>query len=303
MIVIPPIPITPAMLTSSTVPYPDTARGEVAWATGTFAVGDERVHANKLWSCVQAHAGRTATPDADAAYWLFKRYANKFAMFDTLRSTPTVATSPLTVVIAPGERVDSIALTKMQAHQASITIDQGATRIYSESINLVDRPTRSWYDYFFRKITLRENEIRFNLPPVSNGVITVTLTHPTADVQIGNLDIGMQEYVGRVQFAPTDDADNYSKITRSVIDGSATLTPSVSVPKTSQTILVDKADVPRIRRLRDRLNAVRAIWCGLDEKSTSPYFQSLLISGIYRRMPINLKHLNHAEISLELEEI
>ena len=72
-----------------------------------------------------------------------------------------------------------------------------------------------------------------------NGVITVTLTHPTADVQIGNLDIGMQEYVGRVQFAPTDDADNYSKITRSVIDGSATLTPSVSVPKTSQTILVE----------------------------------------------------------------
>lgn len=304
MIVIPPITITPAMLTSSTVPYPDASVGEVAWVSGaTCAVGLERVSNYRIYSCVQAHTGRTTPPESDDAYWLEKCFANRYAMFDTLRSTKTVATSPLTVVITPGQRVDSIALMGMAAYEADINLAQGVTTLFDEVINLVERPTRGWYDYFFRKITTRENEIRFRLPPVSNGVITVTLTSPVGNVQIGTLALGMQEYLGRVQFAPTDDADNYSKITRSVIDGSATLIPSRNVPKTSQTILVEKADVPRIRAMRDRLNATPAIWCGLDEQVTSPYYQSLLINGIYRRMPISLKHLNHAEISLELEEI
>lgn len=303
MIVIPPITITPAMLTSSTVPYPDSSRGETAWTIASYAVDAERVSNQRIYTCVQAHSGRTSPPESDGAYWKEKCFANRYAMFDTLRTTKTVAASPLTVVITPGQRIDAIALLGCAAYAAQISEQQGATTIYDKTLNMVERETKSWYEYFFRKFSLRENDIRFDLPPVSNGVVTVTFTNPTGTVEVGGLVMGMQEYLGVLEFSPVNDATNYSKIERSAIDGTATILQRRNVPQTSQTIIVDRADVNRVRRLRDSLNAVPAVYCGLDEDSSHPYYQSVLIYGIYRRMPINLANPAHARINLELEEL
>jgi hypothetical protein len=98
-----------------------------------------------------------------------------------------------------------------------------------------------------------------------------------------------------------DDALNFSTVDRDFA-GNAILIPRRTLPKTSQVCWIDKGGVTAARAVRDLLNAVPAMWVGLDDPNHN-YFSSLLILGIYLRFTINLDYEEIARIALELEEV
>lgn len=251
-------------------------------------------------SQVGSNSGNPPAID-DGTKWLDVGPTNRWAMFDLLRNTGTVAASPLTVVLTPGERVDSLALVGVVADEVTITVEVDGSPVYTVTQSLSRRTTTSWYEYFFGDFLYQGAFAKFDLPPYTNGEITVTLTRATGNVTCGGLLIGRSVYLGQTEQPAEDDALNFSVISRDDY-GSSVLVPRRSVPKTNQRVLCDKAAVNKARTLRDQLNAKPALWSGLDD-SGDDYFEAVLILGIYKRFTISLDYPDHAIINLELEEV
>lgn len=114
--------------------------------------------------------------------------------------------------------------------------------------------------------------------------------------------MGNKVYLGATQYNARSDSMNFSTINRDEFGG-AILKPRRSVPKTNQTLWTPYDIVNSVRQVRTDLNAVPALWSGLDEKFDHPYFESLLILGIYKQFEIDLAHPQVALVNLELEEI
>ncbi|RRN62783.1 hypothetical protein [Caulobacter sp. 602-1] len=300
---LPPITITPAILTSTTCAEPSA--GEAVWSAGTtYAVGDRVINttSHRVYESLKAsNVGKDPALVANATWWLDVGPTNRWAMFDLLRNTGTSAASPLTVVLTPGKRVDAIGVVGIVADTVAVTVTVSGATVYTASANLLKRPTSGWYDYFYGAFRYRQEFARFDLPPYTNAVITITLTRANGSVTCGGVVLGSSVYLGATQHQAESDALNFSKIDRDDF-GTATLVPRRSVPRTVQALRCRKTDVDRILQLRDDLNAVPALWSGLDDQE-SGYFSALLIVGVYKRFTISMDQPEDALISLELEEV
>lgn len=290
---------------SSPTWWQDMGQVYAEYAGGTtYAAGDiVQVAATHLVyeSLVAGNLGNAVT---DATKWFEVGPTNKWAMFDLLRNTQTSAPTSVTAVITPGERVNSVAIMGMD-NVSTVTISAtsvtGGGTVYSATENLSTREVLDWYDYFFAPFDTRSALILNDIPPYSDIIITVTATATSGNVSVGAVVVGNAEYLGDVQYSAEDDVLNFSSVTRDGFGG-ATLVPHRNVPKTNQTLVVEKTRVNRIRAVRELLNAVPAVWSGLDDDADG-YFESLLILGFYRKFSINLAHPNHALIALEVEEV
>lgn len=251
----------------------------------------------------EALASSTGDPPPidDGTKWLDLGPTNRWKMFDLLRSTGTEVASPLTVVVTPGERVDSIALVGMVADEVTIEVSSGGAIVYSYTENLNARPTVSWYTYFFGAFSYKAALALFDLPPYVDASITVTLTRATGNVVCGGLLMGRSVYIGKTVHNAQSDALNYSTVERDLF-GDATLVPRRSVPKTTQNVICERANVNRVASIRTDLNAVPALWSGLDDASHG-YFEPLLILGVYRQFTITMDQPDQATVTLELEEV
>lgn len=308
MNVIPPISTTapwcilPSMLTSSTAAEPGP--GETEWTSGaTYAVGEERIRASMHRKYLRQVAGAGAVaPELDFANWLDIGPTNKWAMFDTLRNTATIAPSPLSVSVTPGKRINAQALMGLDADEVTITMTVGGVVEYTHTQSLILRQTTTWTEYFFGEFSNQPSLALFDLPLYSGAVINVTLTRAAGNVALGAMVIGTYVNVGKVEYSPEIDSLNFSKVDRDDF-GNATLVPRRAIPKTDQTLIIDKASVNKILNLRDSLDAVPAVYSGLDDKSDDGYFEALLILGIWKRWSLNLAYPNHAKGTMQLEEI
>lgn len=302
MKVIPPLTITSALLTSSTAAEPGP--GETAWSAATnYTVGQRaiRTATHRVYQAIVAGVD-AGLPENTPTRWLDVGPTNRYAMFDLARNSATVDASTITVVITPGKRINAIALLGLVADHVDITMTVGATTVYSFSEDLSTRTTTSWTEYFYGEFGVRPAVVRFDLPLYSTAVLTVTLSISTGNVLCGALCIGTAVDLGRVELNPRSDALNFSRIDRDAF-GNATLVPRRTVPKTTQTLLVDKGRVNKLIDVRNALNAVPAVWSGLDDATGDGYFDALLILGIYKQFSIDLSQEQHATATLELEEI
>jgi hypothetical protein len=300
MKVIPPITITDAMLTSSTVAEPSA--GETAWNAATnYAVGTQVIRTTTHRIYQNQIAGVDATlPENAPTRWLDVGPTNRWAMFDTLRNSASTAATSLTVVLTPGRRIDSIALMGLVGESVTISMTSGGSPVYSATENLILRNTTSWSQYFFGAFRYAGSIVKFDLPPYTNGIITVTVSRASGNVALGALVIGQAVFLGKVLDQPKNDALNFSSYTRA-FDGTSVLVQRRSVPTGSMQILAAPTDVDKLRDVRSDLNAVPAVWSGLDDKIRNPNFEALLFLGIYKEFSIALS-ATVANVTLSLEE-
>lgn len=307
MNVIPPITITDAILTSSNVAEDDYAEWDVAT---TYALADRVIvvdtNYHMIFESLQAdNLGHDPLDDDQDApvYWVQIGPTNRWRMFDVLRNTKTEAASPITVVLTPSQRINSIALLGLEADTVHITMTNDGETVYDSTTNLIERQTLNWSDYFFGEFGNQIGVAMFDLPPFTAGIITVTISRvgDVGNVACGSLVLGNFVYIGAVQYSAVSDSINFSVVDRDEF-GNAELNPRRSIPKTEQTLFVNKDRVNKLLNLRDDLNAAPAVWSGLDD-ATDGYFNALLILGFYRQFRINLDFPTQARLDLELEEI
>ncbi|KQM68772.1 hypothetical protein [Xylophilus sp. Leaf220] len=314
MIVTTPIPITDAILTSSTVQEPDA--GETLWvSTSAYAIDDVRLRPNhRKYRCVKAIPANTVTPPENDAFlagetvtaaksWQDIGATNRRAMFELERNTVTTSAGTMTVVLTPGQRVGSLFLGGMQATKVTVVVTLAGQEIYRRAVSRIARRTTSWKTYFFGKFIVLPSLLLADLPPSTGAVITVTLENSFGSpVKCAALVIGNGEFIGNVQKKAKSDALNFSNTTRDFA-GNVTFVPRRTVPRTDQVLELPKGLVNTVRDLRTALNAKVAVWSGLDDFSDDGYFESLLILGFYRQFSIDLDQQKEALVTLELEEI
>jgi hypothetical protein len=291
------------MLTSN-IAEPDTSVGEVVWTSATYAVGDQRIltTTHKVYECVAA-GSRTISPDIDTINWIEIGPTNKWAMFDLVRSTTSTKTSDITITINPNQVYDAIALLQLTALSAIITCTSviGGGTVYTNTINLHTRKTFGWYSYFFDDIISKPNTAAFGLPTYSDMIITIVISNGSDPVLVGGIVIGRSQFIGYTQLGASSQALNFSTVDRDAF-GNAIVTRRRSIPKTTQTILAPIDQINKLKLLRDSLNAVPAVWSGLDDQTTDNYFDALLIMGIYREFTIIPDNV-YTSVTLELEEV
>ncbi|PHY18486.1 hypothetical protein [Caulobacter sp. BP25] len=252
-------------------------------------------------SLQDGNSGRLPTDPGSSAWWMDVGPTNRWAMFDLLRNTATTVSSPLNVTITPGERIDAIGLVGLVADAVTVTVTVSGIVRYTQTLALSTRTVTDYYGYFFAPFTFRSAIVFYDLPPYTNGVISIAVTRNGGKVSCGGLVIGRSIYLGSTIYDAVDDAENYSKITRDDY-GTSTLVPRRSVPKTNQSVRCPKANVKNARDARSRLNAEPGLWFGLDDL-TDDYFEALLILGIYKQFSIRLDRPDSALVTLELEEV
>ncbi len=290
---------------------------EVAYNAGTTYADGDVCYSTTNHRCYESlSAGNIGNalpvlPETETVYWIDVGPTNKYAMFDFSRNTQTVGASPLTVVIAPGERVNTVGLAGLVGNQIQIsaTSVQGGGTVYpnalSESLtgifDLNTREVNDGYDYCFEPFTTLPSMAVFDIPPFSDIIITVTITSDSGNAKCGALVVGTYIYLGDVQYGATNDGLNFSTVTRDTF-GNATLIPRRTLPKTDQKLVVDSARVNKCKEARVLLNALPAFWTGLDD-NTSSWFDMLTIMGIYTQFQIGAVIESCAEVNLSLEEI
>ena len=244
-----------------------------------------------------------ATSVLDDAWWLPIQPTNKWAMFNLLRNTRTVVPSTLTVVITPGQRVDSFDVSDMvNVSTLHLTMVSGATTVYDYTDDLNERDVFDWYDYFFAPFSTAPSSVHFDLPPYSNGVITLTLTSTSGNVEVGSFVVGTQVYVGKAAYSATRDFLNFSTVKREFDGRIAELVQRKGIPRTRQIIKVEKNRVRLVSELLLTLDATPATWSALDDEN-DVYFNPLHIIGFVKSGSINIDFPDYALLTLELESV
>lgn len=277
MKILEPIAITDAMLVSSSLAEAD----HPAWAAGTtYALGDKVIKGHVRWeSSKAANVGKDPEID-DGTNWFSLGATNRLAMFDKAVGSASVGTSPITVVLNPGEAITSIALLDLTATSVQIAVVADSTTIYDKNYVMADlRPVSGWFDYFFEPLSAQTDLIVEDLPPF--GTITVTIT----GTSIGTLAVGRTYNIGRTGTNPEISIIDYSK--KDTDDYGVT---SVIERGYSKRIVCDViVQANRTDAIAKKLSEIRAkpvIWIAHDGLS----FSSLVAYGYYKDWGINITY-------------
>lgn len=304
MIVIPGIAITDALLTSTTSAEPGA--GETPWNAATnYATGDVviRTGTHRKYERLAPGGVDATAPEAAQDKWQDIGPTNRWAMFDLERNSQTVAAGgALVVEITPGRRVDAIGLVGLRGDSVRVQMHVGATQVYdSNVINLSRRCTLRWSQYFFGEFERRESLLLTGLPLSTGAKVTMTIQPFDGEARCGGMVLDRAEELGTIIDEPVSDVLNFSKTERDGL-GNLTLRPVPNVPVLQHRLYAPADRLDRLRDLRKRLNAVPALFSGVDANVQSHFFDTLLALAIVKRFSISMR-AQRVLIELNLEEL
>lgn len=287
-----PTTITDAMLVSSSVPETDHA----AWsAVAAYIVGDRCIRVSTHSIYERLVAGTTATaPESDLVNWIRVAPTNRWAMLDGAVGTITTATGSISVTLSPGV-VRGLALLDMDVERVTVVMTADGDTVYSAEIDPVgtQEDCDNYYDYFFETIQRRRVVILTDLPPFSEGHITITATG-AGTISIGSCVIGSMYDMGDTQSGVSIGIIDYS---RKETDDFGVVTVAeraysrrMSLPIVLPTINIDVAS-SRLARVR----AKAVVWVG------SADFESLVVYGFLKDWRIDIPGLVMSTCTLEIE--
>lgn len=192
MIVVPPITITTALLTSS------NAVDAAAWAVGTTYAVDAVVSRNgRNWISLQAgNVGKT--PETEITWWADNGPSNQMAAFDASVSTATTRTGGLSFTVKCG-RITSVGFMGLLGQSITITVRDGAGGpvVYAETRTLA-RSEGTFYGWCFEDFQQTRETSFYGLPGTSNGYLTVDVTG-SGTTQVGLCVMGKQFEAGQAE--------------------------------------------------------------------------------------------------------
>lgn len=217
LFVLPPIQITDSTFVSGSVPEADYA----AWNSGTtYAVGDRcistishRIYESLRTSNINRDPTNIVNRVAAAPFWLDVGPTNKWAMFDAVVSTQTVAASPLTVVLRPGP-FNSVYLGGLDGDRVDITVrnSPGGAVIHSSTVTLEASSPADYYEHFFEPFRPARDLITGGIDAYYTAEITVTISKTSGDVRCGILALGDLKPLGATLYGAKAKPKTYSYI-------------------------------------------------------------------------------------------
>jgi hypothetical protein len=182
-----------------------------AYNAGTaYALNDVVSYAGYNYTCIQAP--RTGnTPSSSPLWWAKGDPINSLAMFDASVQTATTAVGGLSWTLEVG-RFTCIGLMGLVGQSVTITIEDGATLIYTETRTL-QTTDGTYYGFCFEPLGQTDSAVFTGL--LSNPTCSVTISIATAPASVaacGLCVIGKQVFIGHAQYGfanPLEDRGRY----------------------------------------------------------------------------------------------
>lgn len=286
-----PISITDAMLVSSTLPETDYA----AWDAGTaYSVGNRVIRTTTHSVYQRTVAGTTATaPESDSVNWVRVGPTNRWAMFDKATGTASADIADITFTIAPGI-VRALALLDVDANSVTVNMTNGASTVYSKTVSLnTGYGISDWYDYFFADFALKRTVVLTDLPPYSDGQITVTIDGGSTS-SVGTVVVGSLFYVGGTRYGMSLGMLDYS-IKSTDAFGSTTVTERAYAKRMTAPVVIQSANVDEVVRRLQQIRATPVVWIG-----ATKYDQSI-VYGFFKDWSIDIAYDQISYGSLTIE--
>lgn len=274
MNILTPLTITDSMILAGTS-IAEPSVGETAWVSGgTYAIGDLRIRTttHKVYSCVQAHSGRTAFPENDSAYWLEKSPTNRWSPFDSYTSTPATATTSLTYVLQPGY-FNALAMYGLVGTSAAITVKNapGGATIYSNTVSLLEDPL-GWWEYLFLPTRQISKLILTDIPIRPTAELTIVITGATCAVGMINVGdyksiLGESVWGGTQQGAKAEPV-SYSYI-KTNADGTTTIVRRNAATSMRASVILPRAAADYALQCVQEVLDVPVSWVATDANGYS----------------------------------
>ena len=305
MQVIVPITVNDAALTSSTIPEPDLARGEIEWVAGAYNTGDERIKSSThILYRVVATPSTSDDPEvgvlSDPPTWSEISYTNRYAMFDNKNSTQSIAALNLGVTITPSKLVNSVAGFNITgAESINVTVNDGVSDIYSRDISMIDNSARiNAYEYFFSPLITIDKFVLTDLPPVFNSGITITSSTAAGDIGFGNLVLGQVTNLGVTLYGTGVQGLDFS-VRESDGFGGFNIVKRGTADLMDYDCVVQKTNFSYVKNQLKSLSQVPTVWVGnaLDVNDGTTVF------GYYNDYKIDISSPSVIDMSIQVQEL
>lgn len=272
-----------------------------AWSAATTYSKDQKVDYGEGYYNSLVNSNLNNIPDVvGSTFWEFIGPDNKHAMFDGQVSTATTkATSPMTVTIAPGI-VNSLAMIDLVGTSVTITMTDGGASppVYSRTVGLDGSIVFDWFTYFFNPFVQLAEVVLTDLPPYSNGQITMTLSSGTA-VAIGELLVGIVYELGEegMEQGAAVGIIDYSRKDTDNETGITTFTRRAFSKRMSGQFLLNNGQLNAVQRILADIRAVPSVFIGSEAADYSP----LIVYGFYRDFSIDIAYPTKSFCRIEVE--
>jgi hypothetical protein len=283
------------MLLSSTA-----VEAYAAWSSATTYAKDAVVDYGTHYYKSLVNSNLNQIPSVvGSTFWVDIGPDNTHAMFDGQVSTTTTSSSPLVVVVKPG-LVNSLAMVGLIGSSVTVDMrDAGASPpIYSRTINLDGTILADWYMYFFEPFVQLGEVVLTDIPPYSNGEITVTL-ESGGNVAIGELILGSVYDLGEadMELGATIGIIDYSRKDTDPDTGKTTFVRRAFSKRMSGEFLLSNSQINEVQRILADIRAVPSVFIG----SEASDYSSLIVYGFYRDFSIDIAYPTKSFCRLEVE--
>jgi len=294
MIIIQPVPITPAMLTASNVPETDAP----AWTAGTYTIGQLRIYDHRVYEVIVAST--TARPDIGAVAtppsWLDLGATNRFKMFDQIISTQTIKNVEVDVDITPAAIVNSAAFFGMLGNSITLTMtDPIEGVVYTETRSLQDNTLIiDWYSYFFEEVAYLPDIVFLNLPTYGSATLNAVIDGGAGDAKVGEVVIGRQRTLGVSNFGTSVSIIDYS--VKSTDDfGNTIIVQRAYSKRADYDVTVETSSVAAVQKALADIRTTPTVFVGDENRPET------VVYGFYKQFNIVLSTPSISDCSIEVE--
>lgn len=301
MIVVKAIPITDSNLISSSIPEPDSARGEVEWTAGTYNLGAQVIKSSthRIYECV-ADPSTTDDPEegvlSTPQTWLDVGATNRWKMFDNVVGYQSEGEN-LVIKVTNQPVINSVSGFNIEgAATVDVKInDVNGDLVYDRTAQMIDESNvNSWWDYFFAPVDVQTRFILSDLPLYPNSTITVNGNGDT--VLFGELIFGRGVDIGVTQYGTGWQGLDFSVKERDSF-GNYTVIPGRTADLLDYDIKVEKSSFGFVKSTLKSLTGVPTVWIGNPDDIND----GTAVFGYYRDAQINFSSPSLIDMTVQVE--
>jgi len=301
MIVVNPVTVTDAVLTSSNAPETDYAEWEAATS---YTVGARviRLTTHKIYENLIGGVNATLPENAltgATPRWLEVGSTNRWAMFDDGIYSDTTLVSPLTVILAPGS-IDTVSLIDITADAVSVVMRDapGGSIIYDVTRTDLDAAQiLDIFDFFIAPAQLKKI-INFTGLPVSYTDCELTVTVTGGTVSVGALKFGQSLNLGSSEYGASIGIVDYSRIETNDF-GIVKAVPRNSSKTMNVKLFIDNGGVGGVYNLLDNIKTIPCVWIGVSDNEQLE--EPLTVFGIYKDFNITVQYPQYSICDLQIQ--
>ncbi|MBS6039756.1 hypothetical protein [Pseudomonas sp.] len=266
-------------------------------STTSYAVGDAVMLGHRNYEALVANSNKSpAGKPTDPPTWLDLGPTNRWRMFDDKIGTVTTNPESISLTIAPGRAVDSLAFFGLDAASLYVrVVDPYQGIVYESNVSPVSTDgINDWYDYFFSPVEVNEDFVLLDVPVGSYGSIDITVAKPSGIARVGALILGKAAVLGEALYGTSVGITDYSRKERDDFGNTVIVERDYS-KRAEFDVMVPTSMISQVQRLLSKYRAKPLVWIG--EAS----YQSTILYGYYKEFNLVISGPTASDCSISVE--